>query len=304
MTPTYVCNTCFKSMQVDDRLLVSMQPSLCTLTMFCKGQMVKSKKLSITEAIPDFARTVRLIDHEQTVPEYKWTVNHTLTSAPTVHVYEDAIVDGSPSHIKVDSDDYVLTVTSTKVDVEFAEKKTGRLQLIPSHASRVSTQKKTKVDAPVQLTANSVITIAIPTLIPVTEYNITLTITDLYSTNHHTVPLYPHNYDGTISLFNTPWKLSQLVSFDSACYRVFSANLYSTLSTSTPLSVLNITSLPNNSKILFSKSPYTDRSDTASFVANSSDMLMAPCVVSNSEISVDSTSLLLYHHEPTTIREI
>jgi hypothetical protein len=240
----YQCDTCKRELDIlrNERGLDTV--SRCVITQGCKGSLyqidekgtgVFGRPLTDVDGLDNYRQRNVLYIHEQLLSSSSWTIEHGLNSNPSVVVYLDNVtVDGVRSSTILDMDDYVVNfVDGNNITIQFAVGSTGIAHII-SRSSNPDTvnfiQQPNTFD---QLTANSVLTIGLPfvdddpkttdillNFISPSTSNITSLIVEFTS----------HNFNGEISLFNTPWQDTDLIYTNGQIYKLKSVRVDSIMS--------------------------------------------------------------------------
>jgi hypothetical protein len=267
---TYNCSACKRSIEIVDNDNALTFVDRCVITQFCKGTLSKvntksgslvSNATDLVDGLQDYIKTDRMYSYTQTLPSSSWKITHDLNSNPLTYVYIKSI---NNTYTPIDDDNYVVTVLdSNNVIIEFADSIVGIAHLI----SRGNAEQKIIADQQqtVQGSANGILTIATPVIVNdqlSISYNITSISPVSNTPSTHSVSFLAHKYQNSISLFNTPWKDAQLITWNNSLYRVRSVRISNVLSSGDiqDRSPFYFTDNPDI-LILLSNSPYTDPVD-------------------------------------------
>lgn len=309
MLTLYTCNTCQKSKQFTEEQLISLQPSRCTITDNCKGTMYLDhiNSSSLINNSPYGSRK-RFFEHTQTVGAYKWNIDHNLQSYPDVQVFRQVVINEKLDYLLMDPNDYVVTHAENKTTIEFAEKINGIAHLIAkASADHIINTTSTTVEY-IQATANTILTIATPYKL-VDDIQTTILISAINNTTGKETDidmvLTAHKLNTNISLFDTPWKDSQVISINNKFYRVRSirfANFCTNnhISDGSPIFFNN----DSESLILLSSYPYLDSVDKSTLVIPISGLRDYSCKVSKNELTVDASASVQYSLKPIIVKTI
>jgi hypothetical protein len=170
-TITYKCNTCKREIDKIENTEGLTVFSKCIITDGCRGNLYKVKRdaSNIRESFPPIQEGVRdyfprklLYKHNQSVATKTWKVFHSLSSSPTVVVYEQ--IDGG--YRILDQDQYTVTVTDRdSLTIAFDIPRVGIAHCMARTTVPSNPKLIKPIENPVKVTSNGKLTIAVPEII-------------------------------------------------------------------------------------------------------------------------------------------
>ena len=305
----YQCDKCSRTIELVESDQQLALVNKCVITKLCKGVLKKSgnrstgivgKPTPIVEGLEDYEPKNRLYVHEQKLSTSIWRIKHGMKTNPSVYVYFNTVdSNGKRGYLQLDSDQYVVNlIDNDTITIEFANNSIGVAHLIAGSSVDIDPVISTSVELQ-QISANNILTIATP-IIPndaaVEIYNMSFVRTTDSAILTYPVSFAAHKYENSLALFNTPWRNTQLITWNSRIYRVRSIRVNT---------IVNAVGIENGAPfyftdnpdiiILTSKAPYSDPIDISQFVITP-DLLtnLNTTRLSNNELLVDNNIPFLY----------
>lgn len=305
----YQCDKCTRTIELVESDSELALVNKCIITKLCKGSLKKSgnrstglvgKPTPIVEGLDDYEPKSRLYVHEQKLSTSVWRINHKLSSDPIVYVYFNSVdSSGKQGYMQLDSDTYVVNIIDKDtVTIEFANNSIGVAHLIAQSSINIPPTVAAPVELQ-QITANTILTIATP-IIPTDEaiqsYNMSFIRTTDSVVLTGNISFAAHKFNESLALFNTPWRTTQLITWNNRIYRVRSIRVNTIVNTigiedGAPF---YFTDNPDI-LILTSKAPYSDPIDISQYVLTP-DKITNPNTtrLSSNELLVDNNLAFLY----------
>lgn len=268
MIQTFVCDTCKKAIDLTIANKVILNPARCIITKGCQGVLSSTNSITVAPTqylepsdLTAWEQIPVLYTHDQVVARKTWLVNHNLNAQPMVQVYIGTST--TPANISSYTIDYI---SSSQLSISFNTATAGlavcqvRPNTLPVPMATVQPNTANFI-----ITANSVLTLAIPASASSISFNLaTYVDSNTAPISSSTVTVTPNG-----ARFAGPWRNYNSVLINGRKFNLADVSLNDVPSAiqtfSAAFNILNTDGVTPISGgymyCLLSQDPYTDETD-------------------------------------------
>lgn len=280
----YTCAVCGKSTHVDTSKPIVF--TNCMLTDKCLGKLYKDTNVGNVTISKQTNNRIKLDVITQKLLSKRWISAYKVNTMPIVYVYK---LNANGTHSQIYSGFSVTISSNNELVIQFTTATAGIAHIVYNTSFRLSEQLLPSTQY-TPLSVNGILTIASTTFTNSITKQLTYLNTDTNTNVTTGVDFIAHQSNSGITLFNTPWQTSDIITIGDVKYKVYSCNVRQTL----PLSLNVPWSVDFGSDvILLSADPYQSPQDC---ILNTTCKSKATGVMNPPNLDIDGS--LLYEYYP------